>query len=192
MPIPEVLRLRVPALIEVLNASVCSPTMVPMLRHMSPRALPLLLVGGLATPAWADHPRSVVASSSEGAAAAPRANEVLALSPPATAWLVLLVVGTLLIVSIGSRRARAGLIAGLLLFFAFEAAIHSVHHIGDREGQTRCGVAAASSQLSGVLAEPIEMASSAVALGPVPLWPAPVASSRPSRADQQRAPPSLV
>lgn len=163
-----------------------------MVRRVALVALPLLLGLATPTPTWADHGGSANGPAGNGAVAAPLATEALSVPSPATLWPVLLVAAALLIVAIGSRRSRASVIAGLLLVFAFEGAIHSVHHLGDREGQSRCAVESASSHLSGVNAEPIEIEFSGMIRERVLLPDSVVASGHPPRADQQRAPPSVV
>lgn len=163
-----------------------------MLRRTSWIVLLLLMVAmeGLATPAWADHGRPAEASARD-ASAVPLATAAEAISSGGTLWPVLLVAAALLIISIGSRRSGVGLVAGLLLLFTFEGAIHSVHHIGDPKGQSRCAVESASSHLGGILADPIAVEVFDIALGTVSR-PAPAVPSQPLRAARQRAPPLVV
>ena len=82
--------------------------------------------------------------------------------------------------------------AALMLLFAFEGAVHSVHHVRDSRGQERCAVESASSNLNGVQAGPIDLASCDVVRAIVfPARPEAAVPEAP-RAEQPRAPPLLA
>jgi len=113
--------------------------------------------------------------------------------PQAMAWA--LVVGLLAVAAVAWRDRRAlvgsGLIV-LLLVFAFEQALHSVHHGLDPGEAERCVIAAASAHVAGTTVDPVtamdvaappaeEQSPEPDAARPAVPYPCPV---------QQRAPPA--
>lgn len=95
-----------------------------------------------------------------------------------------LLVGALAVAgALGMRRRRrlALALAALLLVLAFEAALHSVHHLGDPARAAECAVAVATAHV------PIDLAAAVAAdPGDVPIW-YPIRAPRPD-APAQRAP----
>jgi hypothetical protein len=88
------------------------------------------------------------------------------------------------------RRLAAGLVI-LLLVLAFEAGLHSVHHVGDADHAAACAVGVATAHLAGnpvevVTIDPIAAPSLDTAL---PAPPAPVTLHRPAP-HEGRAPPA--
>lgn len=91
------------------------------------------------------------------------------------------------------RRAMVVTLALLLCVFAFENALHSVHHGFDPQQQEACTVAAASANLNAVQVD--DPGLSSVALPVVGQAAADPATSTPTRflsPDQGRAPPSAI
>ena len=91
------------------------------------------------------------------------------------------------------RRAVAVTLALLLCVFAFENALHSVHHGFDQQQQEACTVAAASAHLAAV--EVDDPGLSSIALLVVGRAEADPPASVPTRflsPDQGRAPPSAI
>jgi hypothetical protein len=93
----------------------------------------------------------------------------------------------------GPRRAAIVTLALLLCVFAFEDALHSVHHGFDAHQQEACAVAAASANLTAVQVD--DPGLSSVVLPVVGRSVADPATSGPTRflsPDQGRAPPSAI
>jgi hypothetical protein len=91
------------------------------------------------------------------------------------------------------RRAVAVALALLLCVFAFENALHSVHHGFDAQQQEECTVAAASAHLAAVQVD--DPGLSSIVLPVVGDAEAVPPSSTPTRflsPDQGRAPPSAI
>jgi hypothetical protein len=91
------------------------------------------------------------------------------------------------------RRAVAVTLALLLCVFAFENALHSVHHGFDPQQQEECTVAAASAHLAAVQVD--DPGLSAIVLPVVGQAEAAPPASTPTRflsPDQGRAPPSAI
>lgn len=91
------------------------------------------------------------------------------------------------------RRAMVVTLALLLCVFAFENALHSVHHGFDSQQQEACTVAAASANLNAVQVD--DPGLSSVALPIVGQAAADPATSTPTgflSPDQGRAPPSAI
>jgi MYXO-CTERM domain-containing protein len=104
----------------------------------------------------------------------------------------LLALVALLMLAFRSRRTIAALLVAWLAMFAFEAGVHSVHHLGDQNEEARCVVASGSSNLSGAVGEPVTLVATAAPGGPaVPFEPAAL-PGRFIRPDQGRAPPLLA
>jgi hypothetical protein len=90
-----------------------------------------------------------------------------------------------------ARRRRAVAVAGimLLLLVAFEAGVHSVHHLGDKpDGQ--CVVASASVHTGGVTVEQITFERPAETTAAVAVMPPASPALRPAAPDLGRAPPT--
>ncbi|MEX2220866.1 MAG: hypothetical protein WEG40_03635 [Candidatus Rokuibacteriota bacterium] len=91
------------------------------------------------------------------------------------------------------RRALVVTLAVLLCVFAFEDALHSVHHGFDAQQQEECTVAAASAQLSAVEADDVTLFSFALpTIGEAAAGPPAFALTRSLSPDQGRAPPSAI
>jgi hypothetical protein len=78
---------------------------------------------------------------------------------PPIPWAPLLILAALLVPVARSRRTVAGLLIALLAIFAFEAGLHSVHHLGDEAEEARCIVAAGTPNLIGAVGEPVTFGS---------------------------------
>jgi hypothetical protein len=114
-------------------------------------------------------------------------------APPTLPWYL---PAALALVAVTSRRrprqALAISLALVLGVFAFENALHSVHHGFDAKQQEECAVAAVSAQLSGVQVDSIAVVSSAPIVGAA-VTAAPVLTpDRFLSPDQGRAPPSAI
>lgn len=90
------------------------------------------------------------------------------------------------------RRVTALALIPILSLFAFEAALHSAHHLTDLNQPAQCVIASASGHVAGTTVETVTLDS--------PLGPAPGALARlpqsdpsvnPLRLHQGRAPPSF-
>ena len=93
----------------------------------------------------------------------------------------------------GPRRAVVLTLALLLCVFAFENALHSVHHGFDAKQQEECTVAAASAHLAAVQVD--DPGLSSIVLPVVGETDATAPASAPIRflsPDQGRAPPSAI
>src|SRR5215475_5112093 len=89
-----------------------------------------------------------------------------------------------------SRLLTAALLAGLT-YFAFEEAVHSVHHLGEPEEAAACAIALVATNLAGAVGErpfiaPSLAASQELVPGPVPPGP----FVRIENPDHGRAPPA--
>ena len=155
---------------------------------MLPRTLGswlVIIVLALGTPAWAH-----VDTVSEPIAVATGTMEALSAARPSTDGVWMLAAGLALAAAAITRRRRAVAIASitLLVLVAFEAGVHSVHHLADQR-DAHCVVASASTQTAGVTVDatafdrPVDAATS--------VTPTPIASAelRPAPPDLGRAPP---
>ena len=126
-------------------------------------------------------------------ATAPGPSAVVAASPTAGSWWVVLALTAL---TLGRRRPRRGLALGLCLalaVFAFASGFHSVHHLGARDPSHQCAIASIAAQAPADLAmsvdfEPtleLERRSGAHADDRAPAGQA-------LRPDSGRAPPALA
>jgi len=101
-----------------------------------------------------------------------------------------------LVASAAWRRPRSGLVVVLVLLlgvFAFENALHSVHHGFDPRQQEECAVAAVAAQLAAVAVDGDGLSSFTLAVGErADTAPPLVALSRFTSPDQGRAPPSAI
>jgi hypothetical protein len=129
--------------------------MTAMLRRLC--SVLLLVVAGLvasATPGWA-HPRiappaEVTEDTTIAADAGPPPEWRAPAPAPATPWLATAALAiSLLAASRRPRRAVAIAVASILVLFAFEHGVHSVHHLDDRSSASTCVVASAAAQLCG-------------------------------------------
>jgi len=126
-------------------------------------------------------------------AAAPGTSAVVAASPTAGSWWVVLALAAL---TLGWRRPRRALALGLCLalaVFAFASRFHSVHHLGARDPSPQCAIASIAAQAPADLAmsvdfEPtleLERRSGAHADDRAP-------AGQSLRPDSGRAPPALA
>src|SRR5438034_433251 len=88
-------------------------------------------------------------------ATAPGPSAVVAASPTAGSWWVVLALTAL---TLGRRRPRRGLALGLCLalaVFAFASGFHSVHHLGARDPSHQCAIASIAAQAPADLPMPV-------------------------------------
>lgn len=91
------------------------------------------------------------------------------------------------------RRAAILALTIVLLVFAFETSLHSVHHLVDREKAAKCQVFGVSHHLSGTPTDGVNIETLLLTVaGPPPTHAEPGLSTRFLRPDQGRAPPSLA
>ena len=143
----------------------------------------------LLAPATAALEITVPVAAIPASASSPDTSEPAGLTP----WIV---AGALALGGLALRRSpRRAVLIGLMLLlavFAFEDALHSVHHGLDPKQAQTCTIAAASGHVSGVAVDgAIEASTILVAIGqPVEpdLTPLPLHRLAP---DQGRAPPAL-
>ena len=144
----------------------------------------------IASPAAAAHPLATPEASSADPLVAEAAPPVT----PATAALVCLAVLILpgVLAARGSRRAGVVAAAALLVWFAGEAALHSVHHLDNSAEAERCPVFSASQHLSGLDPEPGGPVLDRPAPTAIVPLPPPAAAAHVVLDDEQtRAPPAL-
>ena len=114
--------------------------------------------------------------------------------PPALPWYLPAAVA--LITALGWRRPRRALVVTLVLLlcvFAFENALHSVHHGIDPKQQAACTVAAATAHLAAVQVDTIAPQSLLLLLAGRAVELASAHSpARFDSPDQGRAPPSAI
>jgi len=152
-----------------------------------------LAVLAMAGPAWAhvDAPAVAEAPAPILAVFGPEALSAAAPASPGR-WL-LLAAGAAVAAALvlRDRRALALVLLALLTLGAFEAAVHSVHHLADHAEAAKCAVAAVSSQTGGVPVDTVAVERPAdvvtFAAPPPVVTVAPVRRSAP---DLGRAPPS--
>jgi hypothetical protein len=117
-------------------------------------------------------------------------------APPGLPWHLPAALGaTLTLAAVAARhrprRAVAVTLVLLLCVFAFENAVHSVHHAFDPQQQEECTVAAASAQLAAVQVDDLGLQFSVLpVIGRAETAPPPVVLIRSLSPDQGRAPPS--
>lgn len=164
-----------------------------------PRVMSLLLALALlaiAGPVAAHVPAAAPPAETFEATGAPETIPALttAPTPPGLPWHLATALGLAgLVAGYRPRRAAAVTLALLLCVFAFENALHSVHHGFDPQQQEECTVAAASAHLTAVQVD--DPALSAIALPVVGQAEAAAPASTPTRClspDQGRAPPSAI
>jgi len=155
-----------------------------------------LAVLAIAGPALAHVPAPAPSAAIIEAAPAPAIVPILGAIPVAPALPWYLVAGLALVALTAWRSPRRALVltlAVLLCVFAFENALHSVHHGFDPKQQEECTVAAASAHLAAVQVDDPGVAS--VMLPVVGRAEAASPASTPTRflsPDQGRAPPSAI
>lgn len=116
--------------------------------------------------------------------------------PPGLPGHLLAALGVTLTLAAGAARHRPRRAVGialilLLCVFAFENALHSVHHGFDPQQQEECTVAAASAQLAAVQVDDVGLRSSTLpVIGRAETAPSPVALTRSLSPHPGRAPPS--
>jgi hypothetical protein len=115
--------------------------------------------------------------------------------PPGLPWHLPAAVAALALAAVTARHRprRAVLLALVLLLcvFAFEHAVHSVHHGFGPQQQAECTVAAASAQLAAVQVDDVGLWSPVLpVIDRAEIAPPPFVLTRPLGPDQGRAPPS--
>jgi hypothetical protein len=145
----------------------------------------------VAPPAAPDSAASLV-----DAAGADAVVPVVTAAPELPALPAYLIAALVVVVMVARRSPRAAMVMVLVLLlgvFAFENALHSVHHGFDPQQQEECTVAAVSAQLAAVeVADGGAVAVALLAAGPAEAAPAPRSLSRFQSPDQGRAPPSTL
>jgi fumarate reductase subunit D len=119
-------------------------------------------------------------------------------APPALPWYLFAALAATLALVAGAlwRRPRGALVVALTLLlcvFAFEHALHSVHHGFDPKQQEECTVAAASAHLAAVQVDDLGLSSVVLpVIGPAEAAPPASPLARFLSPDQGRAPPSAI
>jgi hypothetical protein len=139
----------------------------------------------LSTPAWAH----VETASDPGVVSTPFGLETLLAAPVVVdgAWLLVLTLASVAIAR--DRRRVAGACLAVLLLIAFEAGVHSVHHMADQP-DSQCVVASASAHTSCVTVEGVGFERPAEMAAAVAFAPLPSRALRPPAASLGRAPPA--
>jgi len=156
-------------------------------------ALAILVTAGLAS---AHVPAPTPAATAFEVPEAPAIIPVLsaAPTPPALPWPLFAALA--LATVIAWRRPRRVLVVALTLLlcvFAFENALHSVHHGLDPQQQQACTVAAASAHLAAVQVDDPGLSSVVMpVVGPAEVASPALTSTRFLSPDQGRAPPSAI
>ena len=169
--------------------------MLPV-RRVSLALLVVLAVLAIAGPAAAHAPAPVLSAATPAAAPAPAIVPILsaAPAPPALPWYLPAALAlTALTAWYRPRRALVVTLALLLCVFAFENALHSVHHGFDPKQQEECTVAAASAHLAAVQVDDSGLSFAVLpVIGRTDAAPALSAPTRFLSPDQGRAPPSAI
>lgn len=119
-------------------------------------------------------------------------------APPALPWYLVAALAAALALVAGAlwRRPRGALVVALTLLlcvFAFEHALHSVHHGFDPRQQEECTVAAASAHLAAVQVDDLGLSSVVLpVIGPAEAAPPASTLARFLSPDQGRAPPPAI
>jgi len=119
-------------------------------------------------------------------------------APPALPWYLFAALAAALALVAGAlwRRPRGALAVALTLLlcvFAFEHALHSVHHGFDPRQQEECTVAAASAHLAAVQVDDLALSSVVLpVIGPAEAAPPASTLARFLSPDQGRAPPPAI
>jgi hypothetical protein len=90
------------------------------------------------------------------------------------------------------RRIVAPLTVLALVTLAFEAGIHSVHHLGDKSGAAHCSVASASTHLSGTAADGPSVGVPVLVVPAPPAFQTAPAGGPPLRSASGRGPPASL
>jgi hypothetical protein len=154
--------------------------------------LPALALLAIAGPAAAHVPVATPATTLEPGPAAGTISTLIA-APTPSAWPWYLVPALGLVAVTAGRRPRRALVVALALLlcvFAFENALHSVHHGFDAQQQEACTIAAAAAHLTAVQVDDVGLFSVALAvIGRVEAAPPVAATTRSLGPDRGRAPP---
>ena len=146
------------------------------------------LVASLLAPvsAWA-HRAAPVAPAEAGSVA-----ELAAAPPGDLDGLLLVALAAVVALGMSRRRLAIGLVLALLTL-AFEAGLHSTHHLGDPVRAAECALAFATAHLDGAPVDAVSLAPAVDAApdGPLLLASVPVTARR-IPTHEGRAPPTLV
>jgi fumarate reductase subunit D len=156
-------------------------------------ALVLLAVAGpAAAHAPAPTPPAVSLEAPEALTTGPVLSAVP--TPPALPWYLSVALALAVLTAwYRPRRAVAVMLVLLLCVFAFENALHSVHHGFDPQQQEECTVAAASAHLAAVQVDDPALSSVVLhVVGRAAAAPAASVATRFLSPDQGRAPPSAI
>jgi hypothetical protein len=156
---------------------------------MRPRILSfcvVLAVLALSTAAWGhvDTP-----SIPELAAALPLETLAAATPPLDDLWTLVSAAALAMVLIARRRRAVALACVALLMLVAFEAGVHSVHHLG-AQPDGKCVIASAAAQTGALGVDTVAFERPAEAVAPVAVMPVVVAGLRASAPDLGRAPPA--
>ena len=107
------------------------------------------------------------------------------------------VLSALTVALLAAPRARRRIVVAALVVcltvFAFETALHAVHHLGEPDAHGACAVASATAHLTGACASIADTGSpTPVSLGAASLAPSQSPPSQPIRPREGRAPPVPV
>jgi hypothetical protein len=155
----------------------------------------LAIAGPAAAHIVSPAPSAVVLPTAEAPAIIPVLSAAPA--PPALPWYLFAALAAALLAVVPAwhrpRRALAVALALLLCVFAFENALHSVHHGFDPQQQEECTVAAASAHLAAVEVDDIGLSSIVLpVIGRAEAAPPASPLTRFLSPDQGRAPPSAI
>jgi len=156
----------------------------------------LVIAGPAAAHVVAPAPAAAVLPATETPAIVPVLSA--APTPSALPWhLAIALAGVLALAVVTARhRPRRALVVALALLlcvFAFENALHSVHHGFDPKQQEECTVAAVSAHLAAVQVDDLGPSSIVLrVVGRAEAVPSPLARTRFLSPDQGRAPPSAI
>jgi hypothetical protein len=116
--------------------------------------------------------------------------EALIAAGPAldSVWLAAVAAVIIAVALARHRRAFAVACASLLLLVAFEAGLHSVHHLTDKP-ESQCVIASASAHAGALTVDRVTFERPAEAAAPLSVTLATRASVRPAAPDLGRAPP---
>ena len=172
---------------------------MPRLIRVSVPALPALLaLLVIAGPAAAHVPAPALAAVTLETTQAAAIILSAAPAPPALPWYLFAALAAALALVAGAlwRRPRGALVVALTLLlcvFAFEHALHSVHHGFDPKQQEECTVAAASAHLAAVQVDDPGLSSVVLpVIGRTDAAPPASTLARFLSPDQGRAPPSAI
>jgi hypothetical protein len=118
---------------------------------------------------------------------------LVAADAPAAGALLPVALALLAAAAAGACRPRHALRVALVLLlasFAFDGALHSVHHLDDEAAAARCAVASVGAQLGGVSVATPTLEPVPAAAGLVALADSSLPAARLSRPDEGRGPPA--